>query len=393
MLMILKKINKFIFRAEIHQSGVFPALLTPFDSNDKINEKALADLIELNIKKNVTGFYVCGSTAEVFMLSPDERKYLMKLVKEIAGDRCTLICHVGAISTKDAKEYAKLSQKLGYDAVSAVAPFYYKFSFDEIKRYYYDIVSDTELPMIIYNFPNFSGVNLTSDNIGEFLNDERFIGLKHTSNDYFALERIKNKFPDKVVYNGFDEMFLAGIFMGADGGIGSTYNFMAEKFIKIRKLAGEGKLAEAQKIQNEANAVIEALVKVGVMQGEKAVLTALGMDFGYARAPFARPSDEKVKQALDVIMPLIDLNSGGCHEKNFCVFADIFDTCGNLYGGRTGNGIYSFNRSICPSARQDRGCFCRKEHEFLGVGNFFLLYRNEGGNTCFAGHPQHLIGI
>ena len=67
------------------------------------------------------------------------------------------------------------------------------------------------------------------------MSDDRFVGVKHTSNDYFALEQFKAAFPDKLVYNGYDEMLLAGLSMGADGAIGSTFNFMAEKFIKIRE--------------------------------------------------------------------------------------------------------------------------------------------------------------
>lgn len=285
--------------------GIFPALLTPFDENNKINEKALEQLIEMNIKKGVKGFYVCGSTAEVFLLSDSEREHLYKLVKDIAGDRCTLIGHVGAISTDMAKKYAKTVEKLGYDAVSAVAPFYYKFSFAEIKKYYYDIAESVDLPMLIYNFPNFSGVNLTYNNIGEFLCSDRFMGVKHTSNDYFSMERFKSEYPDKVIYNGFDEMFLAGISMGADGGIGSTYNFMAEKFIKMQSLFADGKISDAQKIQADVNKIITALIKVGVMQGEKAVLCEMGLDFGAPRAPFIDYSAEEKRELIKTVMPLL----------------------------------------------------------------------------------------
>ena len=83
--------------------------------------------------------------------------------------------------------------------------------------------------------------------------------------------------------------------MGADGGIGSTYNFMAEKFIQIRKLYGENKMDEALVIQKEANRIIKALCKVGVMEGEKEVLNQLGIDFGTARAPFSVLTDEQKK--------------------------------------------------------------------------------------------------
>ena len=285
--------------------GIFPALLTPFDKNDNVNTKVLEELVEYNLKKGVDGFYVGGSTAEAFLLTNEERLLVMKTVAEKAAGKCVLIAHVGCISTEQAIQLAKAAQEMGYDAVSSVAPFYYKFSFDEIKKYYFDIANAVDLPILIYNFPAFSGVNLTVNQIKEFLNDDRFIGVKHTSNDYFALEQFKAAFPDKVVYNGYDEMFLAGLSMGADGAIGSTFNFMAEKFIQIRKLVAQNDLVGAQKVQRDANAIIQALCKVGVMQGEKAVLDALGFDFGPARAPFAPLTEAQKAELLDVVLPLL----------------------------------------------------------------------------------------
>ena len=161
------------------------------------------------------------------------------------------------------------------------------------KKYYYDIVDSTSLPMIIYNFPNFSGVNLSAEQVSEFFCDPRFIGIKHTSNDYFALEQFKANFPEHTVFNGFDEMLLAGLSMGADGGIGSTYNFMAEKFVDIMAAFDKGDIQSAQNIQAEANRIIKALCKVGVMEAEKEVLNQLGFDFGNARAPFSILTDEQ----------------------------------------------------------------------------------------------------
>lgn len=285
--------------------GIFPALLTPFDENDNVNTKVLEEITEYNIKKGVDGFYVGGSTAEAFLLTEEERIQVMETVSKVAKGRVTLIAHIGCISTAQAIRLAKIAKELGYDAISSVSPFYYKFSFAEIKKYYFDIVDAVDLPMLIYNFPAFSGVNLTVDNINEFLSDERFLGVKHTSSDYFALEQFKSAYPDKVVYNGFDEMFMAGLAMGADGAVGSTFNLMAEKFIKIRNLFAENKVEEARAVQNEANVIIRALCKVGVMQGEKAVMDALGFDMGPARAPFGPLTEEQKKELLDTVLPLL----------------------------------------------------------------------------------------
>jgi N-acetylneuraminate lyase len=281
--------------------GIFPALLTPFDSSDRVNKKALQDLVNYNLQKGVKGFYVDGSTAEAFLLSQDERKYIMEIVSGAAAGRCTLIAHVGCISTKHSIELARHAQELGYDAISSVAPFYYKFTFEEIKKYYLDIVDAVNLPMFIYNIPVYSGVNLTVENINEFLNDERFIGVKHTSTDFFTLERIKKMHSDKIIFNGYDENFLAGLAMGADGAVGSTFNFMAEKFIKIMEYFNNGEIAKAQKLQCEANNIIQALIKVGVMAGTKEILNIMDFDFGYTRAPLRRLTQDEteyLKQAV-----------------------------------------------------------------------------------------------
>lgn len=285
--------------------GIFPALLTPFDENDKVNTKVLEEITEYNIKKGVNGFYVGGSTAEAFLLTEEERIEVMETVSRVANGKVTLIAHIGCISTAQAIRLAKKAKELGYDAISSVSPFYYKFSFAEIKKYYFDIVDAVDLPMLIYNFPAFSGVNLTVDNISEFLTDDRFLGVKHTSNDYFALEQFKVAFPDKIVYNGFDEMFMAGLAMGADGAIGSTFNVMAEKFIRIQNLFAENKVKEAREVQKEANVIIRALCKVGVMQGEKALMDALGFNMGLARAPFGPLTEEQKRELFDTVLPLL----------------------------------------------------------------------------------------
>ncbi len=222
--------------------GIFPALLTPFDSQGKIEYSSLRKLIDLNIKKGVTGFYVNGSTSEVFLLDCDERLKLMETVAEHVNGRVRLIAHVGAISTDQAVMLAKHACALGIDAISSVAPFYYNFSMDEITRYYLDIAGASTVPVLVYNIPAFSGVNMTFESLARLLQDPRILGIKHTSSDFYLLERIKHCFPDRLVYNGYDEMFLSGLIAGADGAIGSTFNVIVEKLIRILNLFNTGDL-------------------------------------------------------------------------------------------------------------------------------------------------------
>lgn len=284
--------------------GIYTALLTPFDENNKVNEKELEKLVKHNINMGVQGFYVGGSTAEAFLLSTDERKEIMDVVKAVAPEH-KLLAHIGSIDEAEARELAAYAEKLSYDAISSVAPFYYKFSFEEIKNYYFRLADSSSLPMIVYHFPAFSGVNMGIKEIGTFLERENFMGIKFTSNDFFTLEQSKSRFPDKLAFNGFDEMCLAGLSMGADGAIGSTYNFMADKFVEIKRLFEAGDIAAAQEIQQQANKIITILAKVGVMQAEKEVLNQLGFNFGVCRRPFGEPTVEEKELIAKEIIPYI----------------------------------------------------------------------------------------
>lgn len=272
--------------------GLFSALLTPFNEDGSINFDSLEKLVEFNLQNGIDGFYVGGSTGEGLLLSPEERMQVFECVKKANKGRATLIAHVGTICTLDAIKMAKKAEELEYDAISAVAPYYYGFTLDAVLDYYNDIVNSTSLPMIIYNFPNSGGFSLTKEIANKLFENEKFIGIKHTSGDMFTLNQFKTLDREIVVYNGFDETLLAGLSMGADGAIGSTYNFMGKKFKKIMNCFNSGEIETAKALQNEANEIICEMIKYGVFQSEKAILTEMGIDMGQCRPPFLPISDE-----------------------------------------------------------------------------------------------------
>lgn len=276
--------------------GIFPALLTPFDSRDRVNKEELEKLIKHDLRLGAKGFYVCGSTGEALLMSAQERMEVMEIVRA-AAPNATCIAHIGTVNERDALALARKARELGYDAVSSMPPYYYPFTPAEIRDYYFRLADEAGLPLVVYHIPALSGVNLDKGQLAEMLRDERVMGLKYTANDLFMLERIRQAFPDKIIYNGYDEIILAGLSMGADGGIGSTYNFMADKFVRIRELFMENRMEEARKVQNEANRIIAILCSVGVMQAEKEILCQLGLDFGCCRHPFGK-LDEAAKQLL-----------------------------------------------------------------------------------------------
>ena len=280
--------------------GIYAALVTPYTKDGAVNYDELQKLVRHLIFQGIDGFYVGGSTAETFLLSSEERKKTLEAVVEANAGEKKVICHVGAISTDEAIDYAQHAEKAGADAVSAISPFYYKFSKSEIMGYYNDIMAATELPMFIYNFPNFSGFALTEDVLDELAKNKNLIGVKFTSSDMFMLERIKANHPDYIVWNGFDEMLAGGLTMGADGGIGSTYNCMAPLVHKIYDSFCSGNLSDMHAYQVLANNVIKVICKHGVFASVKALLEMDGFAFNGCRKPFAPISDAGLAELRDV---------------------------------------------------------------------------------------------
>lgn len=269
-------------------SGIFAALLTPFADDGKVDLNALKQLIDYNLSKGVNGFYVGGSTGEVFLLSTEERYAVYETCAKAAKGKCTLIAHIGDLSTEKALGFAKACTELGYDAISSVTPFYYKYSQEELVNYYLDLADAVDLPVLLYCIPALSGVAVSMEMFDRLLPDPRFLGVKFTGNDYFTFERLRKKYPEKVLYNGYDEMFLCGMAMGADGAIGSTYNLMAEKFIEMYHLCKAGNYELARSIQHDANEIIADLIKNGNVNGalKYALTSQVGIGMGTCRKPF-----------------------------------------------------------------------------------------------------------
>ena len=142
-------------------SGIFVALVVPFDDNGTILVDSLQKHIDYLIKKGVDGFYVNGSTGESFLMTNSERKCVLEAVIEANNGRKAIINHCGAIGTDLSIDLIKHTNKFNIEAISSIPPFYYGFSENEILNYYNDLANASEKPFIIYNMPKFSGVVIT----------------------------------------------------------------------------------------------------------------------------------------------------------------------------------------------------------------------------------------
>ncbi|MFI3356133.1 N-acetylneuraminate lyase [Klebsiella aerogenes] len=285
-----------------HLRGVMPALLTPFDAQQNIDRASLCRLVRFNIKQGVDGVYVGGSTGEAFVQSLSEREEVLEIVAEEAKGKITLIAHVGCVSTAESQQLAAAAKRYGFDAVSAVTPFYYPFSFEEHCDHYRAIIDSADgIPMVVYNIPALSGVKLTLEQINQLVTLPGVGALKQTSGDLYQMEQIRRAHPELVLYNGYDEIFASGLLAGADGGIGSTYNIMAWRYLGIVQALKEGDTAKAQQLQHECNKVIDLLVKVGVFRGLKTVLHYMDvLSVPLCRKPFA-PVEDKFQAELKAL--------------------------------------------------------------------------------------------
>lgn len=288
-------------------TGIYPALITPFTEDGKVNSGMIEKVVENCLAKGVSGFYVGGSTGESYLLTADERKFALEHVMKAVDGRVDVIANIGVFATEQGIELAKHAESLGVAAISSVPPFYFSFNMEEYVQYYNGLADSVNLPVVIYNIPAMSGISFKNTDIQRFFSNEKIIGMKHTSYDLFQLQRVIKEYPEKSIFCGHDELFLSATAIGVDAGIGSTYNFMAEKFVKIQKLVAENKWAEAAVVQDEVNAVVEALCKVGVFKGVKAALKMQGMDCGECRKPFQPLNEEQVKYLREVL------------EKNNCL--------------------------------------------------------------------------
>lgn len=268
-------------------SGIFPALITPFNEEGELECERAESLIERLIDVGVNGFYVGGSTGEGFLQSLEERKEFLAYVAKINRGRVILIAHVGALSSREALFLSACAADLKYDLISSTPPFYYAYTEEEIFSYYKELAQQSVLPLLLYNAPHTTGVSLSMSAQKSLLQIPNVIGSKHTDSNFYMAEQLLSSSPGKVVMNGPDEMLMAGLAMGMQGGIGATYNLMPRQFLEIFDYIQSGEIEKAREIQVKVNRVIAELIRVSpcVIAGIKYSLNHLGYNVGNVRKP------------------------------------------------------------------------------------------------------------
>ncbi|MFN0109808.1 MAG: dihydrodipicolinate synthase family protein [Blastocatellia bacterium] len=267
--------------------GIFPALVTTFDAAGVFNPQAFQQLLARVYQAGVDGVYVLGSTGEGIPQSVAQRKIVTEVALEHSPKDKRIIIHVGALTTADAIELARHAEQTGAHVVSSLPP-PGNYSFVEVREYYRALAAATELPMLVYFFPGASTAITTLDQLRELCALPNVIGLKFTDFDLFKLMSLKQT--GATIFNGYDEVLVAGLLMGADGGIGTTYSLLPNHYVRLFAAASSGRWEEARSLQREINELVSIVVQYPVIPATKVLLRWTGIECGDCLLPRRRLS-------------------------------------------------------------------------------------------------------
>lgn len=286
-------------------SGIMPALITPFDDNGALMEEATRSIIAHELKMGINGFYINGATGEGLYLPEKNRMQLAETAVDMCKNRGAIINHVGAVDPTSALRLAKHAGEIGCNAISSLVPNYVNsFTADQVLDYYKRISDASGLPVLVYC------TGLLRESPLEFMQKAiktgNIIGLKYTMPNYYNMQQIAQlNGGDINVINGPDETLICGLTMGADGGVGSTYNLMGDWFVELYDAFRAGDFQKAREMQFKINKVITVLLKHDCIAAIKECMNIMGFDAGYVAYPGKRFSAEQ-RAALTA-----DMNAAG----------------------------------------------------------------------------------
>ena len=255
-------------------NGLGVALITPFTQQDEIDELALSQLTERVINEGVDYIVALGTTAETPTLTDEEKKRILSIVAEANGKRVPLVLGMGSNATKSLCTELKQIDTRRFDAVLSVTPFYNKPSQQGLIAHYTEVASASPLPVILYNVPSRTGVNMTPETVLELAHStSRFIGVKEACGDYAQIDALTLHAPDEFsVLSGDDATAIPSILNGANGVISVVGQGMIDHTVTAVKLALQ-KNEDALGLHHALLPMIDLIFEQGNPSGIKALLS------------------------------------------------------------------------------------------------------------------------
>ena len=242
--------------------GVLTALATPFAPDGQIDTSALRRLVDRSIDGGVHGVVACGSTGEFAAMSSTERRLVVETVIDQAAGRVPVVAQTGAMSTAEAVELSRHAQAAGASVLMVVAPYYEPLTLEETADYLRTVADAVELPIMLYNLPAATGVNLSPETVGQLAGEvENIRYIKDTSADMAQAGRLVHNYGDVIAtFVGWDSLTLAALTEGAAGVMAGTANVMPAELVSIYGAICDGELERAQSEWAEIYPLMDALM-------------------------------------------------------------------------------------------------------------------------------------
>ena len=283
-------------------NGAWPALVTPFTDEDKVNVEVLRELVKHLIDKGVGGFYVCGGTGEGLFMVPEERKLVTETVVDQVNGRVPVIAHIGSMIVSDAVQLAEHAQKVGAAGISSVIPPMFQNS-ESLYAYFARVgAAAPNIPLLTYIF---GGPTDAVALMRQLMDIPTVAGAKYTGpNMYEFREIVELRRDNWSIFSGMDEQCIYAAMQGACGNIGSTLNYIPGIYREIHDSYKKGNIAQGQHLQVRANQVTGVLFSFGFFGALKEVMRMLGFDCGQPRLPqppFAEERRDELRAELEAI--------------------------------------------------------------------------------------------
>jgi N-acetylneuraminate lyase len=283
-------------------TGLIPAVHTPLHPDGSLHVELVERQAERFLRQHLSGVFVAGTTGECHSLSVDERLQLAQRWVDVAsGTPLRVLVHVGHNCLPDAVELARHAAEIGADGVAAMAPSYFRpASVGDLLDFCAPVADAAgELPFYYYDIPGMTGVHFPSVEVlrqgASRMSNLR--GVKFSNPDIRQMQACV-EFEDGRfdVLFGSDEALLAGLTLGAQGAVGSTYNFAAPLYQRLMAAFDQGDLREARRLQWNSVRLVDTLARFGFMAASKWTMSLLGLDCGPVRPPLRALTPDQQQQ-------------------------------------------------------------------------------------------------
>ena len=281
--------------------GCGTAIVTPFTENS-VNFEEFKKLLEFQIANEVDAIIVCGTTGEAATMTMEERKETIKFAIDTVAQRTKIIVGTGSNNTKAAIEMSKYAEEVGADAILVVTPYYNKTTQPGLIAHYTEIAKAIKLPIIMYNVPGRTGVNILPETCKELSKIENIVAIKEASGNISQVAKIASLCQDDLaIYSGNDDQIIPILSLGGKGVISVLSNLMPKHTHDMIKKYFEGNVKEANKMQLDVIDLIESLFAEANPIPVKYALNLMGFDFGAPRLPLIELST-KNKEVMKEVM-------------------------------------------------------------------------------------------